>query len=149
MQLMIILLAAVISSGQRFGRTAQLLGLRQISNLEYINGLASTYRRAKANATVLEILSQSLRTKVCKNAGLSPHEPNDKIISQLLSASDRQDVQSSARLLSETLNQVDQALSGKTVSDLQLRELVETCDKIADQLPALHKVSPASNKDVS
>jgi hypothetical protein len=147
MQLMIILLAAVVSSAQRFGRTAQLIGHRKISNLEYINGLASTYRRAKANATVLEILSQSFRTKFCKAAGVSPHESNDKIISQLLAASDREDVQRSVRQLSLTLEQVDQVLANKTVPDAQLRALVEACDKITDQLPT--KVSPASNKEVS
>jgi hypothetical protein len=149
MQLIIILLAAVVGSAQRFGRTTQLTGHRKISNLEYINGLASTYRRAKANATVLDILSQSFRTKFCKIAGVSPHESNDKIISQLLSASDREDVQRSVRQLGETLDQVDQALSSKTVPDAQLRELVETCDKITDQLPTLYEVSPASKKDLS
>ncbi len=149
LQLLIILAVAVANSAQRFGRTTDLDQKRKISNLEYINGLASAYRRAKANGTVLNILSQSFRTKFCKSAGVSPHDTNEKIVAQLLATSNREDLQQSINRLGQTFNQIDLALSGKTLPDAQLVTLISNCDKLADQLPNLNKMSPESKKDAN
>ncbi|MBI4532526.1 MAG: DUF4350 domain-containing protein, partial [Candidatus Melainabacteria bacterium] len=71
MQLLIVFLLAITSSFQRFGSIKTLTQHRKISNLEFINGLASTYRRAKANGLVAEVLAHNCHLKLCKALGVS------------------------------------------------------------------------------
>ncbi len=134
LQLMIILLAALVSSEQRFGRREKLRPSRSISNLEYINGLARTYLRAKANSTVLEILSQSFRTKILNAFDISPHESQEKVISQLLTIQGQHGERKFLQDVSDLFTKTDQALTTNTISDVQLRHFIHSYDKIVAQL---------------
>jgi len=134
-QLALILLLAVISAAQRFGLTSRINDKRSISNLDFINGLANAYRRARANGAVLEIIGQSFRNKLCKALSVSPRDTTDKII-------DSWTLEKEAKKFSHTdsgdlpafLQDYEAALKQSTVSDGQLRLLISTCDKIAGHL---------------
>lgn len=125
-QLMLILSIGVISAAQRFGAVRQVLVTRKISNLEFIHGLSNAFRRARANAAVLEILFQTFKFRLCKGLGISPHETNENII-----AAWQQSKHASESNMAELIANYERALSKKHLSDSDLRTLVGTCDKIA------------------
>lgn len=128
-QLILILAVAVLSTTQRFGAMRHLAISRKISSLEYIFGLSNAFRRAKANTAVLEILGQSFRNRLCKVLGISPHESSDILISSWRN-SKHADFADMATLI----EQYESALSRKNLSDMELRSLVGSCDKITSAI---------------
>jgi hypothetical protein len=74
LQLLIIFLVALLSLGQRFCAKRQVPVVRRISNLEYIEGLANTYQRARAYDMAYHIMFVQLRNKLCRALGISPED---------------------------------------------------------------------------
>jgi hypothetical protein len=128
-QIALILLVAVLSTNQRFGATTPIKVSRQISNLEHINGLSNTYKRAKAKQAVIEIIWQSARLKLCKFLQISPHESNQRLQEELKANGSEQ-----TSAMAIIANQCEKAISNKDLSDDQLIELVESCDKISQRV---------------
>ncbi len=125
-QLILLLAVGVVSAAQRFGAMRRVIVTRKISNLEFIYGLSNAFRRARANAAVLEILFQSFKIRLCKGLGISPHETSENIISTW-----KQSTQAREANMEELIANYERALSKKHLSDSDLRTLVGTCDKIA------------------
>jgi hypothetical protein len=119
----------VLSTNQRFGATTPIKVSRQISNLEHINGLSNTYKRAKAKQAVIEIIWQSARLKLCKFLQISPHESNQRLQEELKANGSEQ-----TSAMAIIANQCEKAISNKDLSDDQLIELVESCDKISQRV---------------
>jgi hypothetical protein len=135
-QLLLILTLAVFSSAQRFGQNSKLISRRKISNLEYIRGLARTYRRAHANAAVLEILYYSFRTKIVKALGISPHESSEGIRRKVMDGlSDAN--RATAIRIGDCIINMEKSLADSVVKDSQLLSLVETCDKLTLRIEEL------------
>lgn len=127
LQLILITLLAFLSSAQRFGRAVKMSDARRISNLEFIEGLTNTYRRAKANASVLEILFHSFRVDVSKMLGISSHDKDEVLISAWANSPLVEDID--LRNIIEEYNQVQ---NEKSISDADLQNMIVTCDKITD-----------------
>lgn len=128
-QIALILLVAVLSTNQRFGAITPIKVSRQISNLEHINGLSNTYMRARAKQAVIEIIWQNARLKLCKFLQISPHESNQRLQEELKANSSEQ-----TSAMAIIADQCEKAISNKDLSDDQLIELVESCDKISQRV---------------
>lgn len=127
-QIVLILIIAVVSESQRFGAARGIEPRRKISNLEFINGLSNAYRRAKANTAVLEILFHSFKNKLSRALAVSPHEPADR-----LNEAWQQSKFQSTHNLESLLKQYDEFMTRRHVTDAELKNMVETCDKITSE----------------
>jgi hypothetical protein len=127
-QIILILIIAVISESQRFGAARGIETRRQISNLEFINGLSHAYRRAKANTAVLDILFHAFKNKLSRALAVSPHEPVERL-NEAWSQSKFQ----SSHDLGNLLKQYEEFMTRRDVSDSELKTMVETCDKISTE----------------
>ncbi len=128
-QLLLILAVGCISNWQRFGAATVIDRSRKISNLEFIYGLANAYRRAKANTTVLEIIGQGFRHKICKDAGVSPHDANDKLVESWRAQAGDADAGNLAAYLAD----YDRRLQSEQLSDNDLKALICSLDKISER----------------
>lgn len=153
-QLLLILIIAVASGHQRFGRLLGIKDQRRISNLEHINGMANTYARASATQAVLEIIWSSVRQKICRILQISPHESSEKLLEELKLRGE------TTREIVNCLNECETAIADKKghIGEEKLRELVGACDKISQKAensllaPSispndLTNISEAINKD--
>ena len=82
LQMLIIFFIAAFSLNQRFGPLKLVQAKRRIAATEYVDGMAHTYLKAKANDTALAILFGSFRNRLCKALSLAPSEPAEKIAEQ-------------------------------------------------------------------
>lgn len=127
-QALLLTFVAFLSCAQRFGSAAVLPVTRKISNLEFVNGLANTYRRARANHLIWEIIGHASRARWLRALGVSPHEPDEKLIS----AWSEQSGDSPAEI-EEFLARSARALESKKLADQELVALVGSCDKITER----------------
>ena len=132
-QIILLLALAIWSASRRFGKLKKAQTPRKISNLEYINGLSNTYRRAKANIAVLEIIFQNLKINLCKVNGISPNETTEEIVSQLKSSS-RATSQSENDRIAQLFDTVTNHMQSKNLSDKQLKEIIVECDAISQSM---------------
>lgn len=79
LQLLIIFLVCLVSLGQRFSAKRAVPVVRRVSNLEYIEGLANTYQRARAYDMAYHIMFVHLRNKLCRALGVSPEEDQTEL----------------------------------------------------------------------
>lgn len=128
LQVVVILLVALTSSAQRFGSTQAVISTRKISNMEFINGLANTFRRAKAADLVWDFISHAFRAKLCKALGVSSHEGADKLVAAWSQATGAKEADLESHLSSSTA-----ALEKGNLTDEELVALVTACDKISEQ----------------
>jgi len=138
LQLLILLLVATASACQRFGAPQAADPQRTISNIEFINGLASTYRRARARDLIWEMLSHAFRTKLSRSLAVSPHEPDQKLIEAWSLATG-----AGSKELESLLATSAEKLEGRHISDEELLELVAACDKISESLRDLFATDKA------
>ena len=127
LQLILIILIALVSSAQRFGKALSVLDNRRISNMEFIDGLANAYKRAKANTSVLEILFHSFRVNVSKKMGVSSHEKDEVLVNAWNTAPITSDAN-----LKDLIDEYNTVLSDRSISDSELLKMIATCDKITD-----------------
>jgi hypothetical protein len=127
-QIVLILIVGVISESQRFGAARGNDVRRKISNLEFISGLSHAYRRAKANTAVLEILFHAFKNKLSRALAVSPHEPVER-----LNEAWQQSKFQSTHNLESLLTQYEEFMTRRHVTDSELRDMVETCDKITSE----------------
>ena len=127
MQLLAIFLIAVLSSHQRFGELVRAKNSREISNLEFINGLANAYERSGATFAALEIIVQDFRKKLCRLINVSPHSTDQEIIANLQSSSVSSNLQ-------KFLADYERLAQQKNISESELAQQVKTCDLLTDQI---------------
>lgn len=128
-QMLLILAVVCVSNWQRFGAATVVDRSRKISNLEFIFGLANAYRRAKANTTVLEIIGQGFRHKMCKDVGVSPHEPDDKLVEAWRAQAGDADASNLATYLAH----YDMHLKQGQLSDNDLKTLICSLDRLSER----------------
>lgn len=131
-QLVLITIVALISLNQRFGAPIIVSSRRKISNLEFIDGLAMTYRRARARDTVWGMIFHSFKAKLCKKLQVAPHEGYDKLASEWALATGQNKSECEAFLM-----RAQAALERGKMSQEELVELVSTCDKLNSQSKSL------------
>lgn len=135
LQLLVIFGLAVASHHQRFGQTLAFNNQRKISNLEYVDGIANSYRRARATHLASNILSHNLRLKLAKDLGQSTGD--DEVlaglyISRLATKSGNFD-EERARLI-KTLSLSKTAPERRNISEQELLLIKGYCDKIQETL---------------
>jgi hypothetical protein len=139
-QVILILALFIWSQSRRFGRLRKADIPRKISSLEYINGLSNTYRRAKANIAVLEIIFQNFKIRLCKNNGINPGESDEQIIEQL-NSSTKSSIDKDNDQITRLFASMANYMQSKHLTDEQLKEVVVECDKI-NQTNTLSVASP-------
>jgi len=139
-QLILILALLVWSQSRHFGRLRKADTPRKISSLEYIKGLSNTYRRARANIAVLEIIFQDFKIRLCKNNGISPGESDESIVEQL-NSSTKATIGKDSDRVSRLFGSVGNYLQSKHLTNKQLKEVVVECDKI-NKICTLSTASP-------
>ncbi len=132
-QLCLIFIIALVSTSQRFGQIKQLTFSRVSSSLEYIDGLSSTYLRAKASPVVLNIIANSFKTRLCKALNIAPDESIEKIAEAWQQSLSNKD----ANTLRDFLYSTNDATS---LSDEELLKLIKQCNELNDQAKTLMKV---------
>jgi hypothetical protein len=141
LQLLFIALIAFISLNQRFGKALNVPVSRKISNLEFIEGLASTYRRARARDTAWAMMFHPLKAKLCKTLGVAP----DASMTELAVAWSEQSGKNESECR-QFLEKAQSALERNSLSDEELNELVAMSDKLTGDTRALqpaHKIMGA------
>lgn len=124
---MLIFAVALLSLNQRFGPVKRVSNPRRISNLEFIDGMAQTYRKAKASDTAWSILFVSFKTRLCKALGAAPETPTEDLANSWAEITGL-----SPKECTEFLNRAIKAESTHITNE-ELLELVASCDRLSDQ----------------
>src|SRR5262249_15007899 len=124
LQILLILAVLVVSSSQRFGSAKEYVKKREISSLQFIDGLANAYERAKAGLAALEIIVQDFKTKLCKELGLSSHSSAQEVTLAWQSR-----VGSDGSNLLDFLTNYERFLREKKISTVDLKKYVLKCDE--------------------
>ncbi len=127
-QLLVIAAVAVAASAWRFGAVCPVEPQRRISNLEFVTGMASTYRRAKANKLTWEILSHAFISRLAKILGVPPASTPATFSKAWATTS-----ASSGQELEAFLTRSRGVLAYRRLDDAELISLVAACDKIQEQ----------------
>lgn len=138
-QLFIIFGLAIAGSAQRFGQTIRVTNPRKISNLEFVHGIANSYRRAKATHLASEVLSHNLRLKLARALGQSTGD--DYMLATIYIDSLEPANKTSAEMVVEK-SRLIKTLSrskepGKFTTNISYQELAEIsayCDKIQETI---------------
>jgi hypothetical protein len=125
LQLMFITFVALLSLNQRFGQPVSVSNPRKISNLEFIDGLASTYQRARAKDTAWAMMFTPLKARLCKTLGVAPDAPLERLAAAWSESSGKPETETRG-----FLEQAQGALEKPSLSDQELRELVQQTDKL-------------------
>lgn len=135
LQLAIIALVALISLNQRFGAAKLVSNPRKISNLEFIDGLASTYERARARDAAWAMMFNPLHSKLCRTLGVAPDAPDEELAAAWSESSGKPRVECAA-FLEKSRN----ALARQGLTSEELQELVTLSDKLTAESRELQPV---------
>jgi len=141
MQLLLLLAVAFASASQRFGRVQTLGNARKISNQEFVEGLTSTYLRARAAGLVWQIILHDFRLRLGRALGVAAHDPDERFLEawSRCTAAPGQEV-------ADFLRRSQEALDRPHLTNEELAALVSSCDKITaheKELFATRKGTPA------
>lgn len=120
-------LIALVSLNQRFGPPRLVSNPRRISNLEFVDGMAHTYRKAKAHDTAWSILFGTFRTRLCKGLGASPSDPADVLAVAWSEATGIKETE-----LREFLEKAA-AMESAHISREEMLEMVARCDNLTER----------------
>jgi hypothetical protein len=140
-QLLVIALVAWLSCNQRFGRARRLSQARHISNLEFIDGLAATFRRARARDAAWDMVFHPFKTRLCKRLGVAPDDSLD-----VLARAWSETTGGSAAEYEAFLVRAQEATKDRRLSEKEFLELLEISDKLsahAKRLVAARRVMGA------
>jgi hypothetical protein len=126
-QIGLIFVVALVSLNQRFGPARLMSDLRRISNLEFVDGMAHTYRKARANDTAWSILFSSFRTRLCKSLGASPADSPETLA---LAWSEATGINQA-----ECQDFLQRAVKAESthITKEEMLQLVATCDDLGDR----------------
>lgn len=125
LQLIILGLVALLSLNQRFGRPRSVGGARKISNLEFIEGMASTYQRARARDTAWAMMFNPLKGRLCKTLGIAADAPVSELAAAWSESAGKPEAECRA-----FLEKAQNALERRSLSDEELKELVAKSDEL-------------------
>jgi hypothetical protein len=128
LQMLLILAVALGSTAQHFGAVKTVAAGRRLSSLEFINGLANTFRRAKAADLAFDVLNHSFRARLCKALAISSHEQDERLVEAWVEATG-----GAANEFRDYLASSTAALAKKHLTEEELIALVSACDKITEQ----------------
>lgn len=126
-QILLIFAVALLSLNQRFGPVKRVSNPRRISNLEFIDGMAHTYRKAKASDTAWSILFVSFKTRLCKALGAAPETPTEELANSWAEITGL-----TSKECNEFLTRAIKAESTHITNE-ELLELVASCDRLSEQ----------------
>lgn len=136
LQIVVILGIAIASSAQRFGQKLTLANARKISNLEFVSGIANSYRRAHATHLAADVLSHNLRLKLAKALGQSTGD--DEALASIYSASLKgtsDDSRQAEKTRLITILAASKTAGNKThISNQEMADIAAYCDKIQETL---------------
>jgi hypothetical protein len=139
LQLIILLAVAFVSLNQRFGPPIVVTNARKISNLEFINGLATSYQRARARDTAWAMIYGPFKARLCKALGVAPHESPEVLAEAWSEESGKNGAE-----CRDFLVQAQKALDKGHIDDNELTKLVQACDRLgSEEKRALAKISGA------
>lgn len=126
LQIGIILAVALISLNQRFGPAKRVSTPRRISNLEFIDGMAHTYRKARASDTAWSIIFSNFKSRLCRALGATPESSVEELSASWSSATGLNAAECNAFLTKGLKAEADH------ITNEELLELVGNCDKLTD-----------------
>lgn len=126
-QLMLIAIVAWLSESQRFGQAQPVSNARRISNLEFIDGLASTFRRAHARSVAWAMIFAPLKTRLFKSLGVAPDQDFSVLAKAWASATGE-----SANDYEKFLVKAQAATESK-LSEKEFLELIAESDQLAQR----------------
>lgn len=141
-QFVVIFGLAIGSSAQRFGQTLSVDSRRKISNLEFVNGIANSYQRAKATHLASDVLSHNLRLKLAKAMGQSTGDDEmlaAAYIDSLDTSEEKMALPDAKARLIKTLSHSKEGAK-VNISYAELTEIIAYCDKIQESLDQKRKV---------
>lgn len=141
LQAILLLVVAVLSFHQRFGRVLRYRSHRKISSLEHVDGLASVFERGRARAAILEIYFQQARLVLCRKIGISPHVDDETLLAEL----ERHTADEAFARIDQKVKGVMAALAGTIDGDEHLRRLSLDCDDIVDTLKTIYNTANNHN----
>jgi hypothetical protein len=124
-QLLLIAVIAWVSLNQRFGRPLSISTARKISNLEFIDGLAATFRRANARGAAWAMMYHPLRVRLCRNLGQPPDVGAATLAAVWSEAAGNFDKKYDA-----FLTDADKAALQSNLSEKELLSLIERSDEL-------------------
>lgn len=136
-QILLIFLVALFSLNQRFGPAKLITVKRKIASSEYIDGMALTYRKARAYDAAFSILYSSFRNRLCKALSLSG---SDKI--EDIAASWSHSTKLSAEETLSFLNNADRLQSERNATAEELLESIKECDRLYEESKPYLAVQP-------
>ncbi|MBX9877860.1 MAG: DUF4350 domain-containing protein [Candidatus Obscuribacterales bacterium] len=136
LQIVVILAIAIAGSAQRFGQKLTLANARKISNLEFVNGIANSYRRARATHLAADVLSHNLRLKLAKALGQSTGD--DETLAAVYANSLKEstgDIREAERTRLIEILAASKTSGNKThISNQEMTDIAAYCDKIQETL---------------
>lgn len=147
-ELLIIFTLAVASAAQRFGQRLTRNNQRKISNLEFVSGIANSYRRAKATNLASEVLSHNLKMKLGKFLGQSTSDDQTLAIMYWQMMAEAKNVKSTEDDKSRLINTL--AFAGTKdarISAQELAEIAAYCDKIQETLETKRQATIPNKED--
>lgn len=136
LQLLIILAVSFVSLNRRFGAPKPLPAKRRISNLEFIDGLSSALRRARARDTAWSMIFSPFKARLCKALGVSPAESPEALAQQWAESSRQSGIQCQSFLRNS-----QSALEKGAMTEDELLKLVADCDALQEGSKELFVVS--------
>jgi len=128
LQLSLIFLLSFLSLNQRFGPIRVIAQKRKIAASEFIDGMASTYQKARAYDAALAILYGSFRTRLCKALAVAPDETNDALARAWSDAS-----KISFEETRQFLQTAEDLQQKRNVTEEQLLQCMKECDQLYER----------------
>lgn len=120
----------VVSNAKRFGRPLPVIRERTRSTLEYVDAMASLYRRAQLKGPALAAQWRSFRVAVAKRYGIAPGARNDVLAERLSDAVGAE----RAGALRDDLAAVSRALAAKRLSNRDFVRTVKRLQKLREDV---------------
>jgi hypothetical protein len=128
-QLAAILAIAVASGAQRFGQIKERKAVVRLSGVQFIEGLANTYARAKAAPIALDIIQQDFKARICKSLTLPINTDTTGLIKALLEVSP-----GISRNLATFLADYEREKKERNLSESSVKQLIDRADQISQEI---------------
>ncbi len=127
LQVLLLFVLYLYAQNVKFGPVWSISNARKIASKEYIDGMAHTFMKARANRTAFQILFGSFHLRLCKALSLPPDEKNEVLAAQWSNSTNIS--------LKETLGFLQTAERLQNASEISNEELVSVmkeCDRLYD-----------------
>lgn len=125
LQGLLIFLLFLYAQNVKFGPIRSVSNARKIASKEYIDGMAHTFLKARANRTAFQILYGSFRLRLCKALSLAPDEKNEVLAQQWSNSTNL-----SAKETLALLQSAEQLQNAGEISNEELVSVMNECDRL-------------------